>query len=52
MAEEDIQYFKKILRNKQTPRKTTQLENINDRDDLLLDLGSQSLSYACARYYE
>ena len=52
MAEEDTECLKKIRRNKQTPEKTTRLENINDRDDLLLDLGSQSLSYACARYYE
>lgn len=43
---EDTECLKKIRRNKQTPKKTTQLENINDRDDLLLDLGSQSLSYA------
>ena len=50
MAEEDTECLKKIRRNKQIPKKTTQLENINDPDDLLLDLGSQSLSYACVRY--
>ena len=39
---------KRFIETNKHPRK--RLNDINDRDDLLLDLGSQSLSYACARY--
>lgn len=41
---------KRFIETNKHPRKRLNFENINDRDDLLLDLGSQSLSYACARY--